>query len=127
MLSAFERVGTTAYNSLKEGAFKPFLPSDEIKLAFAENAEKLGVDNPYEEAGEVIDDLYGELLEIDLDNPVFPNIENPLLPIMQDTPITPTSLNLPQVDQSIMTQTQAANNFSNLTMDQKIRLLFPRG
>jgi len=49
------------------------------------------------------------------------------MPIMQDTPITPTSLNLPQVDQSIMTQTQAANNFSNLTMDQKIRLLFPRG
>ena len=58
---------------------------------------------------------------------MFPNIENPLMPIMEDTPITPTSLNLPAIDQSVITQTQAANQFSNLTMDQKIRLLFPNG
>jgi len=36
-------------------------------------------------------------------------------------------LNLPSVDQQIMTQSAAANQFSNLTMDQKIRLLFPQG
>ena len=46
---------------------------------------------------------------------------------MEDTPITPVSLNLPQIDQSVLTQTQVANQFSNLTMDQKIRLLFPNG
>jgi len=67
------------------------------------------------------------MLELDLDNPVFPSIENPLMPIMQDTPVTQTSLNLPSIDQSVMTQSQAANQFSNLTMDQKIRLLFPNG
>ena len=49
------------------------------------------------------------------------------MPIMQDTPITPTTLNLPSIDQSVMTQTQAANQFSNLTMAQKISLLFPNG
>ena len=49
------------------------------------------------------------------------------MPIMEDTPITPTALNLPSIDQSMMTQSQAANQFSNLTMDQKIRLLFPNG
>jgi hypothetical protein len=49
------------------------------------------------------------------------------MPIMQDTPVTQTSLNLPSIDQSVMTQSQAANQFSNLTMDQKIRLLFPNG
>ena len=90
-------------------------------------AEKLNLDNPYDEAGEVIDELYGEMLELDLDNPAFPSIENPLMPIMEDTPITPTALNLPSIDQSMMTQSQAANQFSNLTMDQKIRLLFPNG
>ncbi len=42
---------------------------------------------------------------------------------MEDTPVT-TTLNLPSIDQS-MTQSQAANQFSNLTMEQKIRLLFP--
>ena len=50
---------------------------------------------------------------------MFPNIENPLMPIMEDTPITPTALNLPSIDQSMMTQSQAANQFSNLTIDQK--------
>ncbi len=68
-----------------------------------------------------------KLSEVTLDEAVFPNIENPLMPIMQDTPVTPTSLNLPSIDQSVMTQSQAANQFSNLTMDQKIRLLFPNG
>jgi len=127
LIEAFDRVGTRAYNDLEDGFFRPFLPSKEIENAFYENAEKLGLSDPYEKAVDPINDIYGRLIDLNLDEPVFPNIENPLMPIMQDTPITPTSLNLPQVDQSIMTQTQAANNFSNLTMDQKIRLLFPRG
>ena len=104
-----------------------FLPSAEIQQAFEQNAERLGLENPYEEAVDAIEEIYDQLSEVTLDEPVFPNIENPLMPIMQDTPITPTSLNLPQIDQSVMTQTQVANQFSNLTMDQKIRLLFPNG
>jgi hypothetical protein len=124
---AFDRVGTTAYNAIKAGRFKPFLPSEEIRRAFFENADKLGLDNPYIEAGPEISQIYSELITLDLDEPIFPNIENPLMPIMQDTPVTPTSLNLPSIDQSVMTQSQAANQFSNLTMDQKIRLLFPNG
>ena len=67
------------------------------------------------------------LSQTNLNFPEFPSIENPLMPIMQDTPITPTSLNLPSIDQSVMTQSQAANQFSNLTMAQKISLLFPNG
>ena len=124
---AFDRVGTTAYNAVREGRFRPFLPSDEIRVAFAQNAERLGLDNPYIEAGSEISEIYSELTTIDLDEPFFPTIENPLLPIMEDTPMTPTTLNLPSIDQSVMTKTQAANQFSNLTMDQKIRLLFPNG
>jgi len=124
---AFDRVGTTAYNAIKEGRFRPFLPSDEIRVAFAQNAEKLGLENPFIEAGPEINEIYNELTTIDLDEPVFPSIDNPLMPIMEDTPITPVSLNLPQIDQSVLTQTQVANQFSNLTMDQKIRLLFPNG
>ena len=83
--------------------------------------------NSYEEAQDTIEDIYETLTETTLDEPFFPTIENPLLPIMEDTPITPTTLNLPSIDQSVMTKTQAANQFSNLTMDQKIRLLFPNG
>ena len=127
MAEAFSRVSNKEYSALKEGIFVPFMPSDSVKLAFAINAEKLGLDNPYEEAGAAINEIYSDLLETDLDEGVFPEIENPLMPIMQDTPITPTTLNLPSIDQSVMTQSQAANQFSNLTMAQKISLLFPNG
>jgi hypothetical protein len=127
MSEAFSRVSNKEYSALREGIFVPFLPSDEVKNAFAINADKLGLDNPYDEAGEAINEIYGELLELDLDEGIFPSIDNPLLPIMQDTPITPTTLNLPNVESSVLTQQNAANQYSNLTMDQKIRLLFPNG
>jgi len=127
MTEAFSRVSNKEYSALRDGVFVPFLPSDEVKKAFAINAEKLGLDNPYEEAGEAINEIYGELLELDLDEGIFPSIDNPLLPIMQDTPTTPMTLNLPNVEGSVLTQQNAANQYSNLTMDQKIRLLFPNG
>ena len=75
----------------------------------------------------LLKNIFDELSGIDLGITEFPSIENTLMPIMQDTPITPTSLNLPSIDQSVMTQSQAANQFSNLTMAQKISLLFPNG
>jgi hypothetical protein len=127
VIESFDRVGTRAYDALNDGEFRPFLPSREIENAFEENAARLGISNPYEEAIDSIEDIYDQLESVTLDEPFFPNIENPLLPIMQDTPVTPTALNLPSVNQSVMTKTQAANQFSNLTMDQKIRLLFPNG
>ena len=53
--------------------------------------------------------------------------ENPLMLIMQDTPITPTSLNLPGVNaKSVAAQVQGGN-FSGLTNRQKFDLLFPNG
>ena len=49
------------------------------------------------------------------------------MPIMQDTPLTPTSLNLPQVNaESVAAQVQGGN-FTNLTNKQKFDLLFPNG
>jgi hypothetical protein len=54
-------------------------------------------------------------------------IENPLLPIFQDTPATPTSLNLPSIDANIVNSNNAAGSFSNLTTEQKLRILFPTG
>ena len=64
---------------------------------------------------------------ISLEEPNFPFIENPLLPIMQDTPITPTSLNLPSINSNIVNNPGAAGSFSNLTTAQKLQILFPQG
>ena len=84
--------------------------------------------NPFENAAEVIAEIQGQLSELSLQEAEFPFIENPLTVSAQSNPTTgPNTLNLPGVDQQIMSQSAAANQFSNLTMDQKIRLLFPNG
>ena len=64
---------------------------------------------------------------ISLEEPNFPFIENPLLPIAQDTPATPTSLNLPSINTNIVNNPGAAGSFSNLTTAQKLSILFPTG
>ena len=102
--------------------------SPELQSSFAINAEKIGVNNPFEIAGEIIGEIQEQLLEISLEDAEFPFIENPLTISTQSNPVTgPNTLNLPGIDQNIMSQSQAAGQFSNLTMDQKIRLLFPNG
>ena len=68
-----------------------------------------------------------QLANISLLEPEFPFIENPLLPIVQDTPATPTSLNLPGIDANIVNNPGAAGSFSNLTTAQKLQILFPQG
>ena len=64
---------------------------------------------------------------VSLSEPSFPFFENPLLPITQDTPVTPTSLNLPGIDANIVNNPGAAGSFSNLTTAQKLSILFPQG
>ena len=93
----------------------------------AENAEAIGMSNPFEQAQETISELRNQMSNLDLNLPTFPVFENPLMPIMQDTPLTPTSLNLPQINaESVAAQVQGGN-FSGLTNKQKFDLLFPNG
>ena len=100
----------------------------EILNAFAENADKIGVSNPMDKVENIIDNLAEQMSDISLDMPEFPMFENPFVTQTQNNPVTgPNTLNLPGIDQNIMSQSQAANQYSNLTMGQKIRLLFPNG
>ena len=124
---SFDRVGTRAYSALREGSFKPFRPSKEIRLAFEQNAIKLGLDNPFNEAESAIDSIADELSYVTLDEPVFPSIENPLMPIMEDTPITPTSLNLPSIDVNAVNAQVQKNIRPDLTRQQLFDFLFPQG
>ncbi len=64
---------------------------------------------------------------VTLSEPAFPLFENPLFPITQDTPATPTTLNLPSIDANIVNNPGAAGSFSNLTTADKLRILFPQG
>jgi hypothetical protein len=46
---------------------------------------------------------------------------------MQDTPLGPTTLNLPTIDANVVSAQVQGGNFNNLTTQQKLDLLFGRG
>ena len=53
----------------------------------------------------------------------FPFIENPLLPSAQETPVTPNSLNLPSINNNLISNTDNSN-YNNLSTAQKLAILF---
>ena len=125
--SATGRLSGRDINTIRNDIFRPITLSDEVRSAFAQNAARIGVTNPLIEALPAIAQLGAEMRLVSLTEPAFPFFENPLLPITQDTPATPTSLNLPSIDANIVNNPQAAGSFSNLTTEQKLSILFPQG
>ena len=124
---SLDRVSRSEVRSIDDNVFKPYEISREVKRAMRENADAISVNNPFDQAGDVISNLRSQFSELSLGLPEFPVFENPLMPIMQDTPITPTSLNLPQINaESVAAQVQGGN-FTGLTNKQKFDLLFPNG
>jgi hypothetical protein len=122
--SALGGISNKEIGALEENIFTPMTISDDIYDAFGENAAKIGQVNPIEKAWDAIVDLESKMYDLSLDLPEFPVFENPLLPIMQDTPITPTALNLPSIDTNLVSQQVSGSNYNNLTTAQKIDLLF---
>ena len=125
--SATGRLSDIDVNTIRNNIFRPITLSDEVRRAFAENAARIGVVNPLTEALPVISQLSAEMRNVSLSEPAFPLFENPLFPIAQDTPVTPTSLNLPSIDSNIINNPGAAGSFSGLSTEQKLRILFPTG
>ena len=125
--SATGRLSSVDVNTIRNNIFRPITLSDDVRLAFAQNAAKIGATNPLLEALPVISQLSNEMRAVSLTEPSFPFFENPLLPITQDTPATPQTLNLPSINSNIVNNPNAAGSFSNLTTAQKLQLLFPQG
>jgi len=125
--SSTDRLSSVEVGSINQNIFRPINISPEIQAAFAENAAKIGEPNPLIGAFSALANIRQQLANTSLLEPEFPFIENPLLPITQDTPFTPQTLNLPGVDANIVNNPNAAGSFSNLTTEQKLRLLFPAG
>ena len=122
-----DRLSNVEVASINQNLFRPINISTEIQQAFAENAAKIGEPNPLIGAFDALASIQQQLASTSLLEPEFPFIENPLLPIVQDTPATPTSLNLPSIDANIVNNPGAAGSFSNLTTAEKLRILFPQG
>ena len=128
LFESLDRVSGLERSSIMSGRFRPYTVSAEVQNAIYENANALdGGSNPLREAMSAINMLQNEMSRLSLDLPDFPMFENPLMPIMQDTPITPTSLNLPQVDGSALQNQVSGGSFSGLSNKQKFDILFPNG
>jgi len=68
------RISKKDSGAIEENEFIPFTISENIKRVFEENAAKLGVPNPYDEAENAIDSLSDVMSEINLTDPVWPDL-----------------------------------------------------
>jgi hypothetical protein len=127
LTNSTDRLSGVEVGSIDQNIFRPINISSELQQAFAENAAKIGEPNPLISALTALGNIQQQLARTSLLEPEFPFIENPLVPIMQDTPATPTTLNLPSIDANIVNNPGAAGSFSNLTTQQKLEILFGRG
>ena len=125
--SSTARLSNVDVATIDNNTFRPINISADIRLAFRENADRLGLADPLDTASSVIQDIQSQMRDVSLSDSEFPFFENPLLPITQDTPATPTSLNLPGINSNIVNNPGAAGSFSNLTTAEKLRILFPQG
>jgi len=71
------RISGSDKASYEDGSFKPYQPSPDILRAFEENALKLGVPNPYNKAGSVIEAIKSLIEIAPLSLEKLPDIENP--------------------------------------------------
>ena len=125
--NSLDRISNIEVSSIDENIFRPYSISNEVADAIQENAAKLGMANPLERALFTIDSLEDQMSNVRLTLPEFPVFQNPLQPIMQDTPMGPTTLNLPSINAELVSSQVQGGSYNNMTTQQKLDILFGRG
>ena len=127
--SALGRVSNVEANAIDNNVFRPYTVSMNVRQAFAANAEALGLPNPLDEAWGAIGEIASELSTLSLSAGKFPDFPNPIADVTEtgQEVAPPLSLNLPNVEAQTLTGAAQANQYSNLTTQQKLDLLFPQG
>jgi len=127
--SALDRLSNVEVSAIDNGVFRPYTISLNVKRAFRDNAEKLGLPNPLEQAGDVINEIRNQLSELPLSLGKFPDFPNPIASRTEtgQEVAPPLSLNLPNINAETLAAAGKTNQYSNLTTQQKLDLLFPRG
>jgi len=122
-------ISLSELGALEENVFNPYYPSANVQNAFAENAEKIGMSDPFEGAADAIDSIYEQIATIPLDAAEFPNIENPLVPMNLGTTlpnIGTETLTTPAVNANVVGAQGGNIPYNNLTTQQKLDILFGR-
>ena len=125
---AIDRLGRRTYGTVNEAVFRPLNISDKVIQAFQENADKLGIENPFIQAAPILADIKARLFEIPLTEEGIPEIINPFANLPEPN-LGPVG-QLPPVVTGANPSVVAANqklipgNFNSLTQAQKYEILF---
>ena len=118
------RVSKREKAAIVEGVFRPFQISKEVKIAMEENAMKLGVSNPYQEAEPALSSIYDILSLAPLSLGSFPEMENPFTASMVSALSKPLE-SLGFVNPEVFKQDPAAANnqipYASLSTQNKIK------
>jgi len=121
----------TAYDHLSEGTFKPYTVSDAVAQVFQHNADVLGVANPLDQAGDVLDRIAEVLESLPMGEDIFPELDNPF-----KVSLTGMAANIynavipPQVNNNFLGAANVSvptTTFSNLPESEKYKTVFPNG
>jgi hypothetical protein len=125
---ALDRVSQVEQDSIDDSEFRPYTISDKVEEAFQTHADEMGAPNPLDAAYDIISDIESQLDDISLDD-LFPDIQNPLMPSIMDqgTITQPGTLNMPGIDPNLIGNTGGNIPYNQMTNEQKIARLFPRG
>ena len=90
----------------------------------------MGVANPLDAAYDIISDLEDQFSDLSLED-LFPNIQNPLIPMGLGTTLPPLggltgALNLPGVNPQVLTNQGGNMPYNQMTTQQKLDILFGR-
>ena len=93
-----DRVSRISLAAIKNGRFKPFVPSENIIASFGENANNIGQRNPYLAAKPVIDRITRQFNNLPLVLENFPIIPNPFSITQPTLPTTGINTSLPNLN-----------------------------
>jgi hypothetical protein len=102
LMNVLGRISKKDAAALVTDKFIPFTISENIQEVFKENAEKLGISDPYKEAEQAIKSLQDVMSEIDLTDSEWPDLTEMFNMAPADVASTPPgALNTPAIDPKI--------------------------
>ena len=103
-----ERQLVNTFNRLNNDIFTPYFPSDNIQREFRQIEERIGIDNPFEEARDILLDIQDDLRDLSFDDEFNIDIEQylPSYDDMSQAPLPPT----PDVNPALMSQILPSTN-----------------
>ena len=125
---AIDRVGRKTFGTVNNAIFRPLNISDKVIQAFADNARKLGLENPFIAAAPVLGRIKTRLFAVPLTEEGIPEIINPFANLPEPTlgPVGQLPPVVTGANPTVMNANQRLipGSFNSLTEAQKYEILF---